>query len=74
MTSYLYTKQQTIQVLNGWGVDMQPPKKGKEVVVSFAPSNAFVMAKVEWLETPKSTYDERLYRITLYTKAECRTS
>jgi len=70
---YLYTKKQIERIFFLWRMDVKPPTKGKRVVVCF-PKNGeydFSQAEIEWLESPKSTYGERLYQLT-FSKSDIR--
>ena len=59
---YLYTKQQVMVLLSRWNVKASAPTKNKPLCFSI--KGADCQAKIEWLDKPKSTYGQRLYKLT----------
>jgi hypothetical protein len=66
----LVTKGQLECLFKGWDCEEPIPKKGKRVFICFPCKVGFEddLAEVEWTDL-RSTYNERLYRITQSSKA-----
>ena len=67
--SFIYTKDQLISVLKGWGVEAAPPKKGERLVVAFPPPATLNLATV--MRHPnKGVYGHALYTVAFTTTTD----
>ena len=63
--SQLVIKDQLAKLFYDWCCDEPLPTKKTSVYINFTPLDTFQLVKAEWTDQ-KSTYNERLYKITFY--------
>ena len=69
MQTYLYNKQQMLQVISAWGVEAKLPTKGKKTVVSWPAPTVLDLAEIT-VADQKSTYGKTLYKVVMTSKAD----
>jgi hypothetical protein len=60
--TYVYTKDQLLNVLEAWGVEASPPKKSERLVVAFPPPATLNLATVT-RHPEKGVYGNALYTV-----------
>ena len=64
MWQNLYTKDQMLNVMAGWGTNLDLPGKNKVVIVNFPPTAQFKLARIE-KSTVKGTYGTPMYAVKM---------
>jgi hypothetical protein len=60
--TYVYTKDQLLNVLKAWGVEASTPKKRERLLVAFPPPATLNLAEIT-LHPNKSVYGNALYTV-----------